>query len=148
MTTNEIINLVVEKINMLSAPVAISELKKNTELKEWVRSLQLPSVVNTIRFGSVYMSNVFESFDLSGFKEKEDREYTEDEYVTQVVNYLGYTSIFDLLSKNHPQNAPEITTPEVYYDSSAVAYLIVNDLVYKYNPTTKTIGNKVSNFFK
>lgn len=148
MNKENIKQLVIDKLNLLSLPIPITTINNINELKSWVTSLNLPSAVNTIRFTSSYMLDKFNSFNIDDFEEKTDRAYTDDEYVNQLMNYLGYTSLYNMLEKNHPSLNDEYKNiPCVYYDNNSSAYLIVNDVVVKYNTKSATLGNKISNFF-
>jgi len=147
MDTQDIIQITHDAINMLSTPVSIDELNSVIEFKEWIQDQKLPSKINTIRFSPIYMVDLFSSFDLSEFKEKEEKEYTTEEYINQVMNYIGYTSIYDLTKKKHPKHNPDITSPCVWFDSQTSAYLIIGEIVYKFNPTTGKINTKITHFF-
>lgn len=137
-----------DALNTLSLPISISELNSVLELKEWVESLQLPDAVNTIRFTSSYMINKLYEFDFSEFIPKEEKEYSDEEQINHLMNHIGYTSIFDMMKKNHPSLSDELNgIPCVWYDNSSIIYLIINDMVYKYVPSTKKITDKISNFF-
>lgn len=143
-----IIELIYKKLNLLSLSIPISILIRNNDLKKWIGTQQLPSTVNTIKFSSFYIFDLFNSFNLDEFEIKSDRAYTEDEYVNQIMNYLAFTSIYNMMEKNHPSiNEKYFDVPCIFYDNNSSAYLIVNNCVIKYNLKNGTIGNKISIFF-
>lgn len=148
MDTQDIIQITRDSINMLSVSISFNELNKIAEFKEWINKQNLPSKINCIRLSPIYIIELFSSFDLSEFKEKQEREYSIEEYINQVMNYIGYTSIYDMMKKNHPKYNPEINSPCIWYESPTTAYIIINESVYKYNPITGKINSKISNFFR